>query len=138
MRFESKKDLDREVRAIDTFVNSFGGSYEKLGNNDIDFKVYDKNKNLISYVEVKGRLRSMENAFPLPVAARKLVKLADKRVNPVIIWACEDGIIYSKVKDLEGTIKYSGRKLRVGASNDLELMAYYNNNENFKIIKYEK
>ena len=31
MRFESKKDLDREVRAIDTFVNSFGGSYEKLG-----------------------------------------------------------------------------------------------------------
>ena len=126
MRFESKKDLDREVRAIDTFVNSFGGSYEKLGNNDIDFKVYDKNKNLISYVEVKGRLRSMENAFPLPVAARKLVKLADKRVNPVIIWACE------------GTIKYSGRKLRVGASNDLELMAYYNNNENFKIIKYER
>ena len=137
MRFESKKDLDREVRAIDTFVNSFGGSYEKLGDNDIDFKVYDKNKNLISYVEVKGRLRSIENAFPLPVAARKLVKLADKRINPVIIWACDEGIVYAKIKDLEGKIRFGGRAVRAGSSNDIEVMAYFDySHKSFKIINY--
>jgi len=137
MRFESKKDLDREVRAIDTFVNSFDGSYEKLGDNDIDFKVYDKNKNLISYVEVKGRLRSIENAFPLPVAARKLVKLADKRINPVIIWACDEGIIYAKLKDLEGKIRFGGRAVRAGSSNDLEVMAYFDySQKSFKIVNY--
>ena len=137
MRFESKKDLDREVRAIDTFVNSFGGSYEKLGDNDIDFKVYDKNKNLISYVEVKGRLRPIENAFPLPVAARKLVKLADKRINPVIIWACDEGIVYAKIKDLEGKIRFGGRAARVGSSNDIEVMAYFDySHKSFKIINY--
>ena len=136
MRFENSKDLDREEKAIVKFVSIFKGSYNKLGDNDIDFEVLHNDK-VISYVEVKGRLRTLEKAFPLPIAVRKLVKLSDKRVNPVIIWACEDGIIYSKVKDLEGTIRYSGRKPRAGSTNDLELMAYYNNNNNFKIIKYK-
>jgi len=136
MRFENKKDLDREERAIIKFVSTFKGGYNKLGDNDIDFEVLHNDK-VISYVEVKGRLRELDKAFPLPIAVRKLVKLSDKRVNPVIIWACEDGIIYSKVKDLEGTIRYSGRKPRAGSTNDLELMAYYNNNNNFKIIKYK-
>lgn len=135
MRFENKKDLDREEKAINMFVSLFKGSYNKLGKNDIDFEVLHNDK-VISYVEVKGRLRPLRDAFPLPIAVRKLVKLSDKRINPVIIWACEDGIIYSKVKDLEGVIKYSGRKPREGSSNDLELMAYYDNNDNFKIIKY--
>jgi hypothetical protein len=136
MRFESSKDLDREDRAINTFVSSFKGSYNKLDKNDIDFEVLHNHK-VISYVEVKGRLRTLDKAFPLPIAVRKLVKLSDKRINPVVIWACEDGIIYSKVKDLDGVIRYSGRKPRKGSANDLELMAYYNNNNNFKIIKYE-
>tara|TARA_R110002049_G_C8708315_1_gene523688 strand:- start:26 stop:454 length:429 start_codon:yes stop_codon:yes gene_type:complete len=135
MRFENKKDLDREEKAIIKFVSVFKGSYNKLGDNDIDFEVLHNNK-IISYVEVKGRLRTIDNAFPLPISARKLVKLSDKKVNPVVIWACEDGIIYSKVKDLEGSIRYSGRKPRKGSTNDLELMTYYNDNKNFKIIKY--
>ena len=136
MRFENSKDLEREEKAIAKFVSIFKGSYNKLGANDIDFEVLHNDK-VISYVEVKGRLRTLEEAFPLPIAVRKLIKLSDKRVNPVIIWACEDGIIYSKVKDLRGTIIYSGRKPRAGSTNDLELMAYYNNNNNFKIIKYK-
>ncbi len=136
MRFESSKDLDREEKAINAFVSSFNGSYNKLGKNDIDFEVLHNHK-VISYVEVKGRLRTIEKAFPLPIAVRKLVKLSDKRINPVVIWACENGIIYSKVNDLDGVIRYSGRKPRKGSANDLELMAYYNNNNNFKIIKYE-
>ena len=137
MRFENKKDLDREGKAIELFVEQFNGKAIKLGENDIDFKVFDSEDKLISYVEVKGRLRPLGEAFPLPIAVRKLVKVSDKRVNPVIIWACSDGIIYSLVKDLRGVIKYSGRKPREGSSNDLELMAYFGDKGNkFKAIYY--
>ena len=95
MRFESQADLSRERKAITTFVNIFKGSFKKLDPNDIDFRVFDSEGDMIAYVEVKGRLKKYKDAFPLPVAARKLVKLADKRLNPVMIWACEDGIVYS-------------------------------------------
>ena len=93
MRFESEEDLKRETQAIEKFVNMFGGSFKKLGPNDIDYRVFDSKGELIAYVEVKGRLRPIKEAYPLPVAARKVVKLCDKRLNPVMIWACEDGII---------------------------------------------
>jgi hypothetical protein len=136
MRFENAEDISREIKAIRLFVKPFNGKFQKLDDNDIDFKVFDKDNRLISFVEVKGRLKDLRDAFPLPVAVRKLIKLSDKRVNPVIIWSCNDAIVYSLVKDLVGKIKYSGRKPREGSSNDLELMAYFNNDSNFKIIKY--
>lgn len=136
MRFESNADLSREKRAIETFVRMFGGSYKKLDPNDVDYRVYDKDGELISFVEVKGRLRPYEKAYPLPVAARKLVKLADKRLNPVMIWACDDGIVYSRITSLLGTIKWGGRKPRAGSYNDQELMAYFDKADNFKYIPY--
>lgn len=136
MRFESNADLSREKRAIETFVRMFGGSYKKLDPNDVDYRVYDKDDKLISFVEVKGRLRPYEKAYPLPVAARKLVKLADKRLNPVMIWACDDGIVYSRITSLLGTIRWGGRKPRAGSYNDQELMAYFDKADNFKYIPY--
>ena len=136
MRFENAEDISREIKAIRLFVKPFNGKFQKLDDNDIDFKVFDKDNRLISFAEVKGRLKDLRDAFPLPVAVRKLIKLSDKRINPVIIWSCNDAIVYSLVKDLVGKIKYSGRKPREGSSNDLELMAYFNNDSNFKIIKY--
>tara|TARA_B110000977_G_scaffold75016_1_gene101304 strand:- start:6380 stop:6799 length:420 start_codon:yes stop_codon:yes gene_type:complete len=136
MRFESNEDIAREQKAIKTFVSVFLGSYKKLDPNDIDFRVYDNDDNLIAFAEVKGRLRKLSEAFPLPVAARKLVKLGDKRLNPVMIWACDDGIIYSRITLLSGEIKWGGRKPRDGSVNDQELMVYFNNNTNFKYVKY--
>ena len=100
MRYETQEDRDREIKAIKKFVNLFKGSYKKLGHSDIDFRVFDKDKKIIAYVEVKGKSSNLKNAFPVYVAARKLVKLCDKRLNPVIIWACTDGIVYAKVPDL--------------------------------------
>ena len=102
MTFETEQDLIREKKAIQTFVNIFGGSFKKLDPHDIGYKVFDKDGNLIAYVEIKGIIKAMYNAYPLQVAARKLIKLADKRLVPVIIWACEDGIIYGKVDKLKG------------------------------------
>jgi len=136
MRFESNQDLEREKKAIEKFVNRFNGSYKKLDPNDVDYRVFDEKGKLIAYAEVKGRYRTISNAYPLPVAARKVVKLCDKRLNPVMIWACDDGIIYGKPTHLEGVVKWGGRKPREGAVNDTELMVYYDKQKEFRYIKY--
>jgi hypothetical protein len=136
MTFETEQDLIREKKAIQTFVNMFGGSFKKLDPQDIDYKVFDKDVNLIAYVEVKGRIKTIYNAYPLPVAARKLVKLVDKRLAPVVIWACEDGIIYGKVDKLKGDIRWGGRATRDNSFNDAELMVYYDKQKELKYIRY--
>lgn len=137
MRFETEKDLERENKAIEAFLKPFKGTSVKLGDNDIDFEVYNSDGVKLSFAEVKGRLRNIENAFPLPVSVKKLIKLYDKKLNPLIIWACLDGIIYGKLRDLKGSITAGGRPPRKGSSNDNELMAYYDDSVNLKKIKYE-
>ena len=137
MRFETEKDLERENKAIEAFLKPFKGTSVKLGDNDIDFEVYNSDGVKLSFAEVKGRLRNIENAFPLPVSVKKLIKLYDKKLNPLIIWACLDGIIYGKLRDLKGSITSGGRPPRKGSSNDNELMAYYDDSVNLKKIKYE-
>lgn len=137
MRFESEQDIHREQKAITKFTELFHGSFKKLDDNDIDFKIFDSEGNHIAYAEVKGRMKTIQDAFPLPVAARKLVKLADKRLNPVMIWACLDGIVYCKVKNIKGIIQWGGRKPRPGSYNDEELMVYLDKNHAvFKALKY--
>lgn len=134
--FETEDDLKRERKAIEVFVNTFGGSFKKLDPMDVDYKIFDKDNNLIAYAEVKGRLRPMANAYPLPVSARKIVKLVDKRLVPIIIWACENGIIYGKADKLQGVIKWGGKKPREGAYSDLELMIYYDKQKELKYVRY--
>lgn len=136
MTFETEQDLIREKKAIEAFVSLFGGSFKKLDKNDVDYKVFDKDGVLIAYAEVKGRIRTIYNAYPLPVAARKLVKLVDKRIAPVVIWACEDGIIYGKANKIKGEIKWGGRPPRDNSFNDLELMVYYDKQKELKYIRY--
>lgn len=136
MRFEDNTSIAREKDAIKKFVNLFNGTYKKLGKNDIDYRVFNESKELIAYVEVKGRFRTINEAYPLPVAARKIVKLCDKRLNPVMVWSCIDGIIYAKVSEIEGEVKWGGRKPREGSVNDEELMIYYNKQKGFKYVRY--
>ena len=137
IRFESKKDLERENKAVKLFCNEYGLTYEKLSPNDIDFKIYKDGK-FVFYLEVKGRLKTMYECFPLPIAVRKLLKMADKKEDGVILWACFDGVVFSRIENLNGRIRMGGRKKREGSANDIELMAYYSNNNNFKTIKYER
>ena len=134
--FETEEDKLRENKAIQKFVSLFDGRYEKLGPHDVDFKVYDSNNKLIAYAEVKGRLSNMSTAYPLQVACRKIVKLADKRLNPVIIWACDDGIIYGKLKEIKGSIMFSGRNVRKGSTNDQEMMVYYQKQKSLKYMRF--
>lgn len=134
--FETEQDLSREKKAIETFVKIFGGSFKKLGPLDIDYKVFDKDGKLIAYAEVKGRLKSMKTAYPLPVALSKLGKLIDKRLNPVLIWACDDGIIYGKVFSLIGEVRFSGRPPREGAANDAEMIVYFDKQKELKYVRF--
>ena len=50
MRFETKADIERERKAIKVFVKLFGGSFEKLGEHDIDYKVFNNDGELKGYV----------------------------------------------------------------------------------------
>jgi hypothetical protein len=127
MTFDTEEDLRKEKKAIDTFVNTFGGSYKKLDPQDIDYKIFDKDKNLIAYAEVKIRIRTMNAAYPLPITVRKISKLADKRLNPLMIWSCEDGIIYGKVNKLRGSICFDTSS---------ELMVYYDKQKELKYVRF--
>lgn len=137
MIFETEEDLAREKKAIEAFVKVFGGSYQKLDPFDIDYKIFDKDKKIIGYAEIKGRIRSMRDSYPLPIAARKLVKLIDKRLNPVVIWCCEDGIIYGRPEKLKGTIRQGGRPIREGSTHDDELMVYYDKQKGLKYVRFD-
>jgi len=98
-KFESKKDLEREELAINFFCNQFNLTYQKLDEFDIDYNIFKDGKH-IANVEVKGRLKTIAESYPLPIAVRKILKLADSNSNPIIIWSCDDGIIFAKLKSL--------------------------------------
>jgi len=125
MTFDTPEDLRREKKAIELFVNMFSGSYQKLDPQDVDYKVFDKDNKLIAYVEVVSRMKNMSVSYPLPIHAKKLVKLFDKRISPVIIWSCDDGIIYGKANELSGEIIV-----------DTELVVFYDKQKEFKYIRY--
>ena len=135
--FETEQDIIREKKAIDLFVSVFGGSYKKLDPFDVDYKIFDSNGNLIAYAEVKVRIKTMRDAYPLPVSARKVVKLIDKRLAPVLIWSCEDGIIYGLANKLSGEIMWGGRSPREGSVNDAELMVYYDKQKGMKYVRFK-
>lgn len=136
MRFESQEDIEREIKAVEKYCSMFGYSYEKLGMHDIDFKILS-NGDVFGYLEVKGRLSYLRNAYPLPVSMRKLVKLCDKILNPIIVWACDDGIIYGDPRSLKGIAKFHGRnKKREGSVYDQEMMVYFDRQKSLKYLRY--
>jgi len=137
MIFERQEDLDREEKAIKKFVSLFSGTYKKLTQFDLDFEIFLDGK-FICFAEVKGRKgRYMDTSYPLPIAVKKLVKIQEKRSNCVLIWSCIDGIVYGKYRRLKGVITFGGMITpREGSTNDRELMAYYDKQEELKTLKY--
>lgn len=129
--FERPEDVVRENKAIKAFCDKYDFSYKKQGKYDpIDFSIHDGDGLLIGYVEVKGRMRNVLDAFPLPLSDRKLTAISKGDISSVIIWACFDGIIWSNVKRLKGDKVMGGRKPRKGSVNDIEMMYYYKEKDN--------
>ena len=135
-RAETKETIETKKRAIDRFVGLFSGSYQKLSQNDVDYKVFDQKQELIAYVEIRIRTKPMRAAFPLPVPARKAVKLCDKRIAPIVIWSCEDGIYYGDLRKMYGTVRYGGKKPRPHNSNNEEVMLYYDKQDALKYLRF--
>jgi len=117
---------ERENRAIRTFVNSFGGSYLKLDPLDVDFKIFNDDKKLIAYAEVVIKSSYIRSAYPLHIPISKMSKLIDKRITSVIIWACDDGIIYGRPNQIYGDIRYF----------DGEIMAFYEKQKGLKYVRF--
>jgi hypothetical protein len=128
--------ISSEDKAINAFVNIFSGSYVKLVQPDTKYKVLDKDKNIIAYADVAKRNRTISTAYPLIVKASTLVKLVDKRLNPVIIWACDDGIIYGKIKDLVCEMKWGSELPQATKPEYGELICFFEKQKQFKYIKY--
>ena len=124
-RFETETDLKREIKAVKFFCSQYGFCYKKQGKNNFDFKIYNKQDEFLFNLEVKGRLKDVKYAYPLPIAIRKLLKLNDTKQLSTVLWCCNDGIIFSWLHRLNGNIKIGGRKPRPNSVNDIELMAYY-------------
>jgi hypothetical protein len=110
-------------KGIEKFVGIFGGSYKNI---DTTYKIFDKDNNLIAYVDVIERVRTIRDAYPLCVPAKRLVKLMDKRLNPTIIWVCDDGIIYGRIEKLRGDISYDGR----------DIIVYFDKQKPFKYVRF--
>lgn len=137
MRFETEEDIIRERKAIERFAKTFDLKFEKLGPHDVDYRVLSLDGTIVGYVEVKGRRRTMNEAFPLPVSIRKIVKLINKYTKPIIIWACEDGIFYADINKLHGTVVFGGMAPRPNSFHDEELMVFYDKQKNLKYIRYD-
>jgi hypothetical protein len=123
------KEVNQKIdKAIETFVKIFGGSFVKvIQSNDTLFKIMDHLNIPIAYADVQVRNRYIRDAYPLPIDVKRLNRLMDKRLNPVIVWHCDDGIIYAKLEKLRGDIMLSQEK---------ELMAFYEKQKAMKYVRF--
>lgn len=129
-------DFDKKTKAISLFAKTFDCTFKKLDPNDIDYKLFNKDGELIRYVDITVRNRVLRDAFPLPIPIRRISKLADKRLTGVLIWACDDGIMYARIDHLYGTIKMGGMAEKANPHYDVEMMAYFDKQDAVKYIRY--
>jgi len=134
--FESEHDTIRKKKAADRFVSLFKGSHARLSPEDVDYKIFNSSGHLIAYAEIVVRMKNMSNAYDLPIPIARLSKLFSKRLNPVVIWACDDGVIYGKAKDLTGTVSAGSMKPKGAAGYDIELIAYYPKQPGLKYVRF--
>ena len=123
--------MTEKVKAITKFTERFNGSFKKLGPNDVDYRVYDSDNNLISFVLVIPTKKKVTACYPLSIPLNKLSQLSLKRLNPVVIWACNDGFMYGKVKELNGNVSWMGT-----TELNSELVVQYPKQKTFKYARY--
>lgn len=123
--------MNHKLKAITTFTDRFKGSFTRLSESDVDFRVYDGKKSLIAYIEVVETSKTLKDCYPLKISLQKLYKLSSKRLNPVIIWSCLDGIMYAKINDVTGEVKWYG-----DSELNSELYVFYGKQKLFKYARY--
>jgi hypothetical protein len=124
--FEQDQDIKKEKTAMDLYLRRLGGTYRKLGTDDVDFRIQGETGAVVGYAEVKILDTEMKDSFPLMVEARKIIKLRDKRLHAVMIWSCIDGIYYLPIEGLVGRALWSEEE---------ELMLSFDNKKLFKYVR---
>jgi|TARA_R100000458_G_scaffold58236_1_gene65865 hypothetical protein len=129
MKYETVKDRERQKKASDLFCQEFDLiSIDRGEFASVDYDLRNKRGYIVGSLEVKGCPdRNIDDALTCQVAIRKLVdlqKYQKKTKKPVAIcWAFEDGIVYERIENLEGTFRLGGRNPRQESYNDIEIMA---------------
>ncbi len=111
MIFNGDDDNPRKNKAIHKFTQFFGGSFKRLSPTDVDYRVYDKDGEIIAYAQVICVYDNISKSNQLEILADKAVKVANKIMNPIIIWAFDDGLAYIKLKNSEGRIYHKEGRL---------------------------
>jgi hypothetical protein len=124
--FEQDQDINKEKKAVELYLRRLGGTYRKLGIDDVDFRIQGETGAVVGYAEVKVLDTEMKDSFPLLVEARKIIKLRDKRLHAVMIWSCIDGIYYLPIEGLVGRALWSEEE---------ELMLSFDNKKLFKYVR---
>ena len=119
MRFETAKDLAKEVAVMERFAK--GHPFHKLGKHDLDFCIPGR-----CYVEVKCLNTSSTDYDYSIISLIKLVKMQEmaRKLPTFIVFGYTDKIKYINFIDIDGYIKHSGREQREGAANDRELLLF--------------
>jgi hypothetical protein len=112
----------------------FGGSYELLSPSDVYCRVFDKDNDLIAYIDCFVVNRNVKSAYPLRVSAKSMTKLADKRLNPVVLFCMRDGVIYGKLKEISGVISWDFKNPDDTTPDELTITYY--NPKPFRFIKF--
>ena len=98
-----------------------GHKFQKLGEHDLDFCIPGR-----CFVEIKCIYSSSTNYDVQIISLIKLLKMQErsKQLLTFIVFKYTDKIMYINFKDIEGFVKYSGRKPRKGATNDQEMLLF--------------
>jgi|15BtaG_2_1085339.scaffolds.fasta_scaffold00315_22 hypothetical protein len=95
---------------MDLFVSIFDGTYVSVPNQKDLVEVFDSNGSLIATALIVEGEGEIKDSYPLTISARKLLPTLSNRMTVVIIWSCSDGIIYGRLNQIEGSIKWAGHK----------------------------
>ena len=115
------------IKAINKFTSFFGVSVVKLGVNECDYKIINsENKIPLGYAQVEIVKAPVRAAYPLMISGTRVSQLLIRFLNPTVIWACDDGIIYGKMKQLYGNFRWY--------KDDMYL--FLNKQKKLKFIKY--
>lgn len=120
--------LKRKEQGVDKFCKVFGFTFSKLGPMECDFKIIGEKNTPVGYAQVVVTESLIRYSWPLSVSVSDLSLLKAKVMNPVLIWACDDGICYTNLEDTYGNFRW--------VDGDLRLFFY--KQKSIKYIKYGK
>lgn len=123
--------FEKETAAINLFVGKFKGSHSKVTHSGAEYKIFDQSGKHIAYAIVANGDLTIQSSYPLSVPAKAIVKLVDKRMPCVCIWACSDGIVYGHLDKISGIIKWGELSPHFS-----ELISYFEKQPSLKYVKF--